>query len=82
MRDSWGRRRIYHALIGWVVVVLGLGGCTASLPPLPAPTAPPPVRGVGEEARQAPTPSYTLGPGDTLRVGVYDNLDLSSGSDD
>ena len=39
--------------------------------------APPPLSGVGEEQRQTPTMGYTLGPGDVLRVSVYDNPDLS-----
>jgi polysaccharide biosynthesis/export protein len=47
------------------------------LPVLPAPTDSPPLSAVGEEQRQIPPTSYTLGPGDMLRVGIYDNPDLS-----
>jgi polysaccharide biosynthesis/export protein len=32
---------------------------------------------MGEEQRQVPTMEHTLGPGDVLRVSVYDNSDLS-----
>jgi polysaccharide export outer membrane protein len=32
---------------------------------------------MGEEQRQTPTMGQTLGPGDILRVSVYDNPDLS-----
>src|SRR5262245_3557762 len=53
-----------------------MGGC-ASMPPLPAPAERPPLSGMGEEQRQAPTMEHTLGPGDALRVSVYDNPDLS-----
>jgi len=35
------------------------------------------LSGVGEEQRQLPTTGYALGPGDALRVSVYDNPDLS-----
>jgi len=47
------------------------------LPPLPAPAERPPLSGRGEEQRQTPTAGITLGPGDVLRVSVYDNPDLS-----
>jgi len=47
------------------------------MPPLPAPAERPPLSGMGEEPRQTPTLGYTLGPGDVLRVNVYDNPDLS-----
>ena len=77
MPDIRGLRRIQRALIGCVVLALGLGGCASSLPPLPAPAERSPVSGMGEEPRQTPTMSYTLGPGDILRVNVYDNPDLS-----
>src|SRR5690242_4979709 len=76
MLDICGLRRIQRALIGCVVLALGLGGC-ASMPALPAPAARPPLSGVGEEQRQTPTLGYTIGPGDVLRVNVYDNPDLS-----
>jgi len=76
MLDICGFHRIQRALIGCLVLVLGLGGC-ASLPPLPAPAERPPLSGMGEEQRQVPTMGYTLGPGDVLRVSVYDNPDLS-----
>ena len=74
MLDISGLHRIQRALLG--CVVLALGGC-ASLPALPAPAERPPLSGVGEEQRQTPTMGYTLGPGDVLRVSVYDNPDLS-----
>jgi len=77
MPDSSGLRRIQRALIGCLVLALGLGGCASSLPTLPAPAERSPVSGMGEEPRQTPTMSYTLGPGDVLRVSVYDNPDLS-----
>lgn len=70
-------RRIRRALMGCLILVLVIEGCTASLPPLPAPTERPPLSGVGEEQRQLPTTGYALGPGDALRVNVYDNPDLS-----
>jgi len=37
----------------------------------------PPLSGLGEEQRQIPSTTYILGPGDVLRVSVYDNPDLS-----
>src|SRR3989441_2534460 len=76
MRDICGLHRIQRALLGCVVLALGIGGC-ASLRALPAPAERPPLSGVGEEQRQTPTMGYTLGPGDVLRVSVYDNPDLS-----
>ena len=76
MRDICGFHRLQQALLGCVVLALSLGGC-ASLPPLPAPTERPPVSGLVEEQRPAPTMGYTVGPGDVLRVAVYDNPDLS-----
>src|SRR5215831_5148113 len=76
MLDICGLHRIQRALIGCLVLALGSGGC-ASLPPLPAPAERPPLSGMGEEQRQTPTTGYALGPGDVLRVSVYDNPDLS-----
>lgn len=76
MLDICGLHRIQRALLGCVVLALGIGGC-ASLPALPAPAERPPLSGMGEEQRQTPTMGYTLGPGDVLRVSVYDNPDLS-----
>jgi polysaccharide export outer membrane protein len=76
MLDICGLHRIQRALIGCLVLALGIGGC-ASLPPLPAPAERPPLSGLGEEQRQIPPTTYTLGPGDVLRVSVYDNPDLS-----
>jgi polysaccharide biosynthesis/export protein len=76
MRDIWELHCIQQALLGCLVLALGIGGC-ASLPSLPAPTERPPLSGTGEEQRPTPTAGYTLGPGDMLRVGVYDNPDLS-----
>ena len=76
MHAIWGLHRIPQALIGCLVLGLGLTGC-ASLPSLPAPTAQPPLSGLGEEQRQVLTMGQTLGPGDVLRVSVYDNPDLS-----
>lgn len=71
--------RIRRVLIGCLVLVLVLGGCASSLPPLPEPTERPPLplSGVREEQQQAPALGYTLGPGDVVRVSVYDNPDLS-----
>lgn len=77
MRDICGLHRIQRALMGCLVLVLGIGGCASSLPPLPAPAERPPLSGMGEAQRQAPTMEHTLGPGDVLRVSVYDNPDLS-----
>jgi polysaccharide biosynthesis/export protein len=77
MPDSSGLRRIHRALIGCIVLALGLGGCASSLPPLPAPVERSPLSGMGEEPRQTSPMGYTLGPGDVLRVNVYDNPDLS-----
>jgi polysaccharide export outer membrane protein len=76
MHAIWGLHRIPQALIGCLVLGLGLTGC-ASLPPLPASTAQPPLSGLGEEQRQILTTGQNLGPGDVLRVSVYDNPDLS-----
>ena len=76
MLDICGLHRIQRALIGCLVLALGIGGC-ASLPPLPAPVERPPLSGLGEEQRQLPSTTYILGPGDVLRVSVYDNPDLS-----
>jgi polysaccharide export outer membrane protein len=47
------------------------------MPPLPAPVARTPLSGMGEEQQQTPPIEFTLGPGDVLRVSVYDNPDLS-----
>ncbi len=77
MRDICGLHRIQRAFMGCLVLVLGIGGCASSLPPLPAPAERPPLSGMGEAQRQAPTMEHTLGPGDVLRVSVYDNPDLS-----
>lgn len=76
MRDICGLHRIQRALIGCLVLGLSIGGC-ASLPLLPAPAERPSLSGMGEEQRQTPTMGQTLGPGDILRVSVYDNPDLS-----
>ena len=77
MLDIWGLRHIQRALIGCLVLALGLGGCASSLPPLPAPVERPPLSGMGEGPRPTPVMGHTLGPGDVLRVSVYDNPDLS-----
>jgi polysaccharide biosynthesis/export protein len=77
MLDIWGLHHIQRALIGCLVLALGLGGCASSLPPLPAPAEHPPLSGIGEEPRPTPAMGHTLGPGDVLRVSVYDNPDLS-----
>jgi len=76
MLDISRLHRIQRALLGCVVLALGIGGC-ASLPALPAPAERRPLSGMGEEQRQTPTMGQTLGPGDVLRVSVYDNPDLS-----
>ena len=76
MLDICGLHRIQRALIGCFVLVLSMGGC-ASMPRLPAPAERPPLSGMREEQRQTPTMEHTLGPGDVLRVSVYDNPDLS-----
>jgi polysaccharide biosynthesis/export protein len=47
------------------------------MPPLPASVERPPLSGMGEGQQQTPTMGDTLGPGDVLRVSVYDNPDLS-----
>ena len=77
MLDIWGLHHIQRALIGCLVLALGLGGCASSLPPLPAPVEHPPLSGMGEGPRPTPAMGHTLGPGDVLRVSVYDNPDLS-----
>jgi polysaccharide biosynthesis/export protein len=76
MLDVCGLHRIQRALIGCLVLALGIGGC-ASMPPLPASVERPPLSGMGEGQQQTPTMGDTLGPGDVLRVSVYDNPDLS-----
>ena len=77
MLDLWGLHHIQRALIGCLVLALGLGGCASSLPPLPAPVEHSPLSGMGEGPRPTPAIGHTLGPGDVLRVSVYDNPDLS-----
>ena len=54
MLDICGLHRIQRALIGCLVLALGIGGC-ASMPSLPAPAERPPLSGMGEEQRQIPT---------------------------
>src|SRR6187200_1555105 len=76
MRDIYGLHCIQRAFIGLLVLVMCIGGC-ASMPPLPAPAERPSLSGMGEEQRQTPAMGQTLGPGDVLRVSVYDNPDLS-----
>jgi polysaccharide export outer membrane protein len=76
MQALWGLPCIQRALIGCLGLALGIGGCT-SLPALPAPAERPPLSGLGEKPQPTPTEGYTLGPGDALRVSVYDNPDLS-----
>ena len=76
MLDVCGLHRIQRALIGCLGLALGIGAC-ASMPPLPAPVARTPLSGMGEEQQQTPPIEFTLGPGDVLRVSVYDNPDLS-----
>ena len=58
----------------WVVVVVGVEGCT-SLPPLPPP-APPSVPELVQPSGQDPSAEYTLGPGDVLRITIYGQGDL------
>ena len=73
-------RRLVHrrqALLGCLALLVGMIGCTSSLPQLPGPTERPPVSGVGQESSQIPSTGHTLGPGDVLRVTVYDNPDVS-----
>jgi polysaccharide export outer membrane protein len=77
MQALWRLHHIQQALIVCLVLGLGITGCTSQLPPLPAPTAQPPLSGLGEEQRQIPATGYAIGPGDVLRVSVYDNPDLS-----
>jgi polysaccharide export outer membrane protein len=77
MLDIWGLHHIQRALIGCLVLALGLGGCASSLPPLPAPVEHLPLSRMGEGPRPTPAMGHTLGPGDVLRVSVYDNPDLS-----
>jgi polysaccharide biosynthesis/export protein len=76
MQALGGLPCIQRVLVGCLGLALGIGGC-ASLPALPAPAERPPLNGLGEKPQPAPTMSYTLGPGDVLRVSVYDNPDLS-----
>ena len=72
------RRLLYRrqALLGCLALLVSMIGC-ASLPQLPEPTERPPVSGVGQASPQIPPTSHTLGPGDVLRVTVYDNPDVS-----
>jgi polysaccharide export outer membrane protein len=76
MQALWGLPCIQRAFIGCLGLALGIGGCT-SMPALPAPVERPPLSGLGEKPPSTPTEGYTLGPGDALRVSVYDNPDLS-----
>jgi polysaccharide export outer membrane protein len=70
-------RHMHQVLLGCVALVVGMVGCSTSLPPLPAPTERPAVSGVGQELPQIPITGYTLGSGDVVRVNVYDNPDVS-----
>ena len=76
MLDICGLHRIQRALIGCLVLALGIAGC-APMPPLPVPAERPPLSSMGEEQRQTPTMGDAVGPGDILRVSIYDNPDLS-----
>jgi polysaccharide biosynthesis/export protein len=76
MQALWGLPCIQRALIGCLGLALCIGGCT-SLPALPAPAERPPLSGLRETPQPTPTVGYNLGPGDILRVSVYDNPDLS-----
>ena len=51
MQAIWRLLHIRQALLGCLALLVGMVGCTASLPQLPAPTERPPVSGVGEEHR-------------------------------
>jgi len=60
---------------GWIpagIVALGLAGCAAQPPGAPAAMA-----GAAAGAAAAPT-EYTIGPGDTLRIFVWRQPDLSA----
>jgi polysaccharide biosynthesis/export protein len=69
-------RQMHQALLGCLALVVGMIGCE-SLPQLPGPTEHPSVSGAGPETPQISIKDYMLGPGDALRVNVYDNPDLS-----
>lgn len=66
----------------WLLIIsLVLGGCAASLPPLPAPTlteqSPLQVQGLAEKQQELVSTAYVIGAGDVLRTNVYDHPDLS-----
>jgi polysaccharide export outer membrane protein len=69
-----------HALVTmvmcWGVVVMGVAGCTSSLPPLPPPAASPSVPEPIKPAGPGTSAAYTLGPGDGLRITIYGQGDL------
>lgn len=72
-----GRVHVFGTIVmGWWVVVMGVAGCTSSLPPLPPPAAPPSVPESMQPAGPSTNAEYTLGPGDVLRITIYGQGDL------
>jgi polysaccharide export outer membrane protein len=72
-----GRVHVFGTIVmGWWVVVMGVAGCTSSLPPLPPPAAPPSVPEPMQPSGPSTNAEYTLGPGDVLRITIYGQGDL------
>lgn len=76
MQSAKQSHRVLQRLLSGMAVLLLGGGC-ATLPPLPAPQEQPPLVGLLEAKQQIGPAKQTLGVGDTLRIAVYDNPDLS-----
>jgi polysaccharide export outer membrane protein len=69
------RHRRIATLLGLVLAVGLIGGCSSSPPPRPVEAAAAAGAAGGEQI--ADIASYKLGPGDALRVTVFRHLDLS-----
>ena len=64
-------------LLGLVLSVALIGGCSSSSPPTPVEAAATPGGATAQGAALGDINSYRLGPGDALRVTVFRHEDLS-----
>ena len=64
-------------LLGLVLSVALIGGCSSSSPPTPVEAAATPGGATAQSAALGDINSYRLGPGDALRVTVFRHEDLS-----